>query len=316
MGRAIVWLFMAVLPLAAQTPDFDTQVAPILTQRCLACHNHQLDNAGISFENRDTVLPKVDKIVPAISHQGDIKMPPGHKLPAQDIATLTAWVRHGAGWGSQLRASGEPQQQYPFEVWTFDRLEKIAGYDTQGEGHPRVSDSPVGKAVEFNGVDDALFIEDHPLADAATFTWEVIFRPDRNGRPEQRFFHLQERDPKTGQDTQNRFLFEIRIKGDNWFLDSFVQSRTGSKALFNQGHEHPLGEWYHVAQVYDGHTYRNYIDGILENEGELNFTPQAAGHASAGVRINRRDYFKGAIARARFTKGALSPAEFLKLPLP
>ena len=82
----------------------------------------------------------------------------------------------------------------------------------------------------------------------------------------------------------------------------------------NKGHLHPLGEWYHVAQVYDGGTYRNYINGVQENEGQLTFTPNLAGHASAGVRINRRDYFKGAIAQSRFTKGALTPAEFLKLP--
>jgi hypothetical protein len=315
VGRTSVCLAaLAALTLHAQPPDFDTQVAPLLTKRCLPCHNNQLDNAGISFENRDTVIPKAGKILPAISHRGDIKMPPGPKLPNQDIATLTDWIGHGLPWGNKLRSSSAATRHHPFELWTFDRIDSIAGYPTKVEGHPRVIDSPVGKAVEFNGIDDALFIEDHPLADAAAFTWEVIFRPDRNGKPEQRFFHLQERDPKTGEDTLNRFLFEIRVKGDNWFLDSFVMSPTGSKALLNTGHEHPLGDWYHVAQVYDGHTYRNYTNGVQENEAGLAFTPNAAGHASAGVRINRRDYFKGAIAQARFTKGVLSPSEFLKLP--
>ena len=294
---------LAALALQAQSPD------SILTKRCLPCHNNQLTNAGLSFENRDTVLKMLAaRFITAISRNGDIKMPPGPKLPDAEIAILTNWIRQGAPWGAELRATGEtPARQYPFELWTFDRLENIAGYSTKVEGHPQVIDSPVGKAVEFNGVDDALFIEDHPLADAATFTWEVIFRPDKNGRPEQRFFHLQERD------TQNRFLFEIRVTGDNWFLDSFVMSPTGSKALFNSDHPHPLGAWYHAAQVYDGHQYRNYINGAQENQADLNFTPQGAGHASVGVRIDRRDYFKGAIARTRFTKGALTPAEFLKL---
>ena len=294
---------LAALALQAQSPD------SILTKRCLPCHNNQLTNAGLSFENRDTVLKMpAARFITAISHNGDIKMPPGPKLPDAEIAILTNWIRQGAPLGAELRATGEtPARQYPFELWTFDRLENIAGYPTKVEGHPQVIDSPVGKAVEFNGVDDALFIEDHPLADAATFTWEVIFRPDKNGRPEQRFFHLQERD------TQNRFLFEIRVTGDNWFLDSFVMSPTGSKTLFNSDHPHPLGAWYHAAQVYDGHQYRNYINGAQENQADLNFTPQGAGHASVGVRIDRRDYFKGAIARTRFTKGALTPAEFLKL---
>ena len=304
MRRTLVCLAaLTAIALQAQSPE------SILTQKCLPCHNNQLTNANLSFENRDTVLGMpVGRFVTAISHNGDIKMPPGPKLPDAEIAILTNWIRHGAPWSTQLRATaGTPARQYPFELWTFDRLEDIAGYPTKVEGHPRVIDSPVGKAVEFNGVDDALFIEDHPLADAATFTWEVIFRPDKGGGPEQRFFHLQERD------TENRFLFEIRVTGDNWFLDSFVMSATGSRTLFNSDHPHPLGAWYHAAQVYDGHQYRNYVNGVQENRGDLDFTPQSAGHASAGVRINRRDYFKGAIARARFTKGALAPAEFLKL---
>ena len=311
MRSSLLATCVASIALQAQTPDFDTQVAPILTTRCLACHNNNLDNAGISFENRQSVLPKIDRIVPAIGYRGEIRMPPGTKLAGPDIAILTAWVRAGAPWGAKLRGVKAEARQFPFEIWTFDRLQNIGGYPTNVEGHPHLIDSPVGKAVEFNGAGDALFINDQPLADAGTFTWEVIFRPDKDGGAEQRFFHLQERDAKSGQDTANRFLFEIRIAGGEWFLDSFVMSRTGSKTLFNSNHPHPFGPWYHAAQVYDGHTYRNYVNGVLENEGELNFTPNGAGHSSVGVRINRRDYFKGAIAKSRFTRGALTPAEFL-----
>src|SRR5262249_38219810 len=86
--------------------------------------------------------------------------------------------------------------QPPVEVmWTFDRLENIGGHKTTVLGHPKVIDSPVGKAVEFNGVDDALFIDNHPLAGAGTYTWEAIFRPD-GGQREQRWFHLSEQDPR------------------------------------------------------------------------------------------------------------------------
>ncbi|HEV3198473.1 MAG TPA: hypothetical protein VGZ73_11210 [Bryobacteraceae bacterium] len=74
----------------------------------------------------------------------------------------------------------------------FDRLDQIGGHPTTILGHPRVIDTPGGKAVEFNGKDDALFVDVHPLAGAETFTWEVVFRPDPGGAPEQRFFHLQE----------------------------------------------------------------------------------------------------------------------------
>ncbi|HEY3836874.1 MAG TPA: LamG domain-containing protein [Bryobacteraceae bacterium] len=303
LRQTLVCQFLFAVLLPGQTPE------TIVRSRCLQCHNHQLDNNGLSFENRQTVVPRSAKILAAIAYTGDIKMPPGTKLPASEISILTRWVEDGA---PPLTLTAQSSRQFPFEMWTFDRLNNIAGYPTHVEGHPRVIDSPVGKAVEFNGIDDALFIDDHPLAEASTFTWEVIFRPDKGGHPEQRFFHLQEQEQ--GKDTQNRFLFEIRVTGDEWYLDSFVMSPTGSKTLMNNSHHHPLGEWYHVAQVYDGHVYRNYVNGVLENEGELKFTPNQPGHTSVGVRINHRDYFKGAVARSRFTRGALDPSEFLKVP--
>src|ERR1700730_18545338 len=82
------------------------------------------------------------------------------------------------------------------EVWTFDRIDNIGGHPTTVLGHPRVIDTPLGKAVEFNGVDDGLQLDVHPLAGAETFTWEAIFRPD-GGNAEQRWFHLEE-NPATG----------------------------------------------------------------------------------------------------------------------
>src|SRR6185295_3682788 len=99
------------------------------------------------------------------------------------------------------------------EVWTFDRFDRIGGHPASVLGNPRVVETPLGKAVEFDGVDDALMVDVHPLAGAETFTWEAIIRPD-GGRAEQRWFHLQE------DGTDNRMLFEIRVAGGQWYLDS------------------------------------------------------------------------------------------------
>ena len=82
----------------------------------------------------------------------------------------------GRGGGDMTQATG--QSGTATTVWTFDRLENIGGHKTTVLGQPKVVDSPLGKAVEFDGVDDALFIDNHPLAAARTFTWEAIFRPD------------------------------------------------------------------------------------------------------------------------------------------
>ncbi len=194
------------------------------------------------------------------------------------------------------------------ELWTFDRLDRIGGHQTNVLGEPRVVETPIGKAVEFDGVDDALFVDVHPLAGAETFTWEAIFRPD-GGRPAQRWFHLQE------AGTENRMLFEIRVVGDRWYLDSYGHSGDAQQALMNRDSLHPLGAWYHVAAVYDGREFRNYVNGALDGAARIHFLPQKEGRSSIGVRINLVDYFKGAIHLARFTRRALQPAEFLRVPV-
>jgi putative heme-binding domain-containing protein len=233
-------------------------------------------------------------------------MPAYATLTAADLENLVAYL-------ASLRPPRTPAAGQPADaaVWTFDRLDGIGGHKTTMLGEPRIIDSPAGKAVEFDGVDDALFVDDHPLAGATSFTWEAIFRPD-GGEAQQRWFHLSELDPVTGADTDNRMLFEIRVVGDEWYLDSFSQSGDANKALMNREARHKLGAWYHVASVYDGREFRNYVDGVREGAAELHLAPHGQGHASIGVRIDKTFYFKGAIRLARFTRRALAPEEFLQ----
>jgi len=197
------------------------------------------------------------------------------------------------------------------EVWTFDRLDKIGGHPATAIGHPHVIDTPGGKAIEFNGVDDGLFIDVHPLAGARTFTWEAIFRPD-GGNAEQRWFHLEE-NPATGSDSNNRMLFEIRVVDGRWCLDAFNKSSSASKALLNRQNLHELGRWHHAAAVYDGTEFRSYVDGVQDGAAQVHLTPQGAGRTSVGVRMNKVFYFKGAVRTARFTRHALPPSEFLRV---
>lgn len=193
-------------------------------------------------------------------------------------------------------------------TWTFDNLQKIGGNTPTILGSPKVIDTPLGKAIQFNGVDDALFFEVHPLASAETFTWEVIFRPDSDGPPAQRFFHMQE------NGTQNRLLFETRIINRKWALDSFANTSTGARALMDLELLHPADKWYHVAVTYDGETYKNYVNGKTQVHATVKLAAQGPGRTSVGVRINKVDYFKGAIRLSRMTRRALTPAEFLSVP--
>ena len=211
-----------------------------------------------------------------------------------------------------LAAISAPGADVPAqEVWTFDRIDRIGGHATTVLGHPRVVETPLGKAVEFNGVDDGLQLDVHPLAGAETFTFEAIFRPD-GGNAEQRWFHL-EQNPATGADENNRMLFEIRVIDGQWCLDAFNKSGAVQKALLNRQNLHPLGRWYHVAAVYDGSEFRSYVDGVQDGAAAVKLAPQGAGRSSIGVRMNKLFYFKGAVRMARFSRRALTPTEFLKV---
>jgi hypothetical protein len=231
-------------------------------------------------------------------------------------AGAMAWT--AASLAVTLAAQGAPGQI----TWTFDSLERIGGLPVRVEGNPKVIDSPVGKAIEFDGVDDIVFIDKHPLAGAATYTFEAIVRPD-GGEHEQRFFHLAERDPKTGllanttgakTEANPRMLFELRgVDGNQWYLDAYLFGPGYSKGLMVAEKLHPYGQWYHVAQVYDGKMLKSYVNGVLQGEFELAFKPQGEGGAAIGMRMNKVTPFKGAVAKARFTPAALPPAEFLKL---
>jgi len=205
-------------------------------------------------------------------------------------------------------------------LWRFDNLERIGGFRVRVEGQPQPISTPKGTAIAFDGVKDALFIPAHPLAGARTFTFEAIFRPD-GGSFEQRWFHLAQADPAAPpghyppvKASGPRFLFEIRVVDKSWYLDAFTAGPGYSRTLAVPEKRFAVGRWYSVAQTYDGHTYRSYVNGELQAEAPLAFAPQGPGFASVGTRIDRRNYFHGAIYAARFTPRALSPSEFLKVP--
>ena len=192
-------------------------------------------------------------------------------------------------------------------VWKIDNLKRIGGHEVQVIGNPHVVTMANGKAIEFNGRDDALFFDVHPLAGAKQFTVEVIFRPDPNGLAEQRFFHMQE------NGSEDRILFETRLTRDGrWFLDTFIKTGEGNHAQLAEQFKHPVGAWYHAALVVDGTQMRHYVNGKEEMATTINYRPQRAGRTSLGVRINKVYWFKGAIRTARFTRRALQPKEFLR----
>ena len=198
-------------------------------------------------------------------------------------------------------------------VWKFNRLDDIGGHPTHVEGHPEIIATPAGKAVAFNGADDALVIDNHPLTGAKAFTIEAVFRPD-GGAFEQRWLHLAQSDPESQDAKGPRTLFEIRVVGDRWYLDAFTTGPGYNHTLVVPEKTFPVGHWYRVEQTCDGKTYKSYVNGVLQAEATIDYKPQGPGRSSIGMRINHVNFFKGAVLEARFTPRALSPDEFMPLP--
>ena len=197
--------------------------------------------------------------------------------------------------------------------WRLDSLQSVGGHRTQVVGAPRIVDTEVGKAIQFDGVRDGLIVEANPLEGMARFTLEVLLQPDVDGGDEQRFFHIESGGPGTSvTGNGNRALMELRLTAGKWALDTYLRHDAVGVTLLDRARTHSAGAWHAAALVYDGRTMRHYVDGQLDGAGEVAFPPLGPGRASIGVRQNLVSYFKGRIARVRVTGEALPAGALLR----
>ena len=187
--------------------------------------------------------------------------------------------------------------------WIIAELEENSGVSKSGS--PQIVECPYGKAVSFNGKNDAYFFNENPLAGMSCFTVEAIFNPAADGEFEQRFLHM-------GESTAARMLLELRLNDNGtWYLDAFLNSGENGLALLDAELHHPAGEWYHAALVYENGTMKHYINKKLELSGEIDFPAMSPGKTSVGVRQNEISWFKGEIFKVKVTGSALTPDMFI-----
>src|SRR6266581_60721 len=96
---------------ASSTEPLAPKAAAILQQRCLACHGEKTAMSDLRLTGREDALrggkrgPAIKPgqasdslLFQAVSHTAKIAMPPGVKLPDEEIETLRAWIDKGADW--------------------------------------------------------------------------------------------------------------------------------------------------------------------------------------------------------------------------
>ena len=116
-------LSLAIAPstvVRGQTPDakgiefFETKIRPVLVEQCYKCHSAESAKAkklrgGLLLDTRAGLLKggesgpaivpgnaKTGHLLEALRYEGDVKMPPTKKLPAETIADFAKWIEMGA----------------------------------------------------------------------------------------------------------------------------------------------------------------------------------------------------------------------------
>ena len=127
--------------------NFDVQVAPILTEHCIACHSGEKPKGGLSLTQAESAVKGGESGIVLVSGDSsksllwkrvhDDEMPPKHPLNAAQKTILKTWNDEGTRWGTS------PID--PFSVTTSSR----AGRDWWSLQPPRKSDPPpVAGAVD------------------------------------------------------------------------------------------------------------------------------------------------------------------------
>ena len=99
------------VPTAAELAFFETNIRPVLIDKCLDCHSGDEPESGLSMESRSATLrggelgpalvpgkPAESLIIRAINHGEYLKMPPKDKLPTKELVNFSRWIEMGAPW--------------------------------------------------------------------------------------------------------------------------------------------------------------------------------------------------------------------------
>ena len=122
-------------PTAEGIEFFEKKIRPVLVERCYACHSGQSSviQAGLLLDSREGMQrggkagpilvpgePDESLVIKALTYnEKDLKMPPGEKLPDEQIADFKTWIKMGAPdprRESKAAAALAQKPEFDFEV--------------------------------------------------------------------------------------------------------------------------------------------------------------------------------------------------------
>jgi len=119
--------------------DFNTQIKPIINEKCISCHGGVKKNAGFSFLFEEEALGNTSEGTPAIIpgnakksrmiqrlHETDLELRMPYEKPAlskEEIDLFTRWIDQGAQWGTHWAYISPKKSALPEVASKFTDLE-------------------------------------------------------------------------------------------------------------------------------------------------------------------------------------------------
>jgi hypothetical protein len=136
---------------------FEKKIRPVLVDRCYRCHSAEAEKTkklrgSLLLDSRDGVQkggdggpildaahPRTSRLLQALRHEGDLKMPPKDRLPDAVIADFTRWVEMGAPDPRDGKPTGRRQinLEEGRKFWAFQPLARPVPPAVRNAAWPR-----------------------------------------------------------------------------------------------------------------------------------------------------------------------------------
>lgn len=178
-------------PTATKVDDvfFEKQVAPLLKQNCLACHNPDRARGGLDLSTHSSMLAGGDKgpaLVPGDSTKSllvSMIRGPKPKMPQKatplseaDVATIARWIENGAPWPKGLALATKAKTEKASPWWSLQPIGRSAIPEVKD---PAWSQNEIDRFIR--AMLEAKGLTPSPEADGRTLIRRVTF--DLHGLP-------------------------------------------------------------------------------------------------------------------------------------
>ena len=200
---------------------FEKRVRPVLVDRCYACHGEKVQWGGLRVDSAEGLQkggtrgpalrpgkPEDSLLIKAISYKdAQLQMPPTEKLPDEEVAALTEWIRMGAPDPRSASVSGAVANDIESgrKHWAYQSPRRPAVPNVKNTRWPRTD---IDRFILAKLEDNSL----RPVGDAKRATWLRRVYFDLTGLP-------------PTPDEIQAFVNDIRPEAHSLAVDKLLASR-------------------------------------------------------------------------------------------